>query len=107
MRNFKSDGLYCGWLQADVEASVYHTARLVSTAALDLMTTQRDLIYTARAETRLKIHPKDKAALGITVARLVEDGGPPTKVKTLLGHIDVITLRHQITLGRANLLHGI
>lgn len=66
--------------QADVEASVYHTSRLVSTAALDLMTTQRDLIYTARAETRLKIHPKDKAALGITVARLVEEGGPPTKV---------------------------
>ncbi|EIE27818.1 hypothetical protein COCSUDRAFT_26914 [Coccomyxa subellipsoidea C-169] len=57
-------------LNADVEASVYHTSRLVSTAALDLMTTQRDLIYTARAETRLKIHPKDKAALGITVARL-------------------------------------
>ncbi|KAK9917294.1 hypothetical protein WJX75_002892 [Coccomyxa subellipsoidea] len=72
-------------LNADVEASVYHTARLVSTAALDLMTTQRDLIYTARAETRLKIHPKDKAALGITVARLVEDGGPPTKGPVALG----------------------
>lgn len=69
--------------QADVEASVYHNARLVSTGALDVMTTQRDLIYTARAETRIKIHPRDKAALGITIARLVEEGGPPTKARAL------------------------
>ena len=66
-----------------MEASVYHNARLVSTGALDLMTTQRDLIYTARAETRVKIHPRDKAALGITIARLVEEGGPPTKARIL------------------------
>ena len=69
--------------QADVEASVYHNARLVSTGALDVMTTQRDLIYTARAETRVKIHLRDKAALGITIARLVEEGGPPTKASFL------------------------
>ena len=66
--------------QADVEASVYHSSRLVSTGALDVMTTQRDVIYTAKAETRVKVHKKDKASLGITVARLVEEGGPPTKV---------------------------
>ncbi len=66
--------------QADVEASVYHNSRLVSTGALDVMTTQRDVIYTAKAETRVKLHKKDKASLGLTVARLVEEGGPPTKV---------------------------
>ena len=44
------------------------------------MTTQRDVIYTAKAETRVKLHKLDKAALGLTVARLVEDGGAPTKV---------------------------
>ena len=72
-------------LQADVEASTYHTSRLVSTAALDVMTTQRDVIYTAKAETRVKLHKLDKAALGLTLARLVEDGGPPTKVGTSTG----------------------
>ena len=85
------------FLQANVEASTYHTSRLVSTAALDVMTTQRDVIYTAKAETRVKLHKLDKAALGLTVARLVEDGGPPTKVglpsgtcvpcRTLVGHV--------------------
>ena len=59
---------------------MYHNSRLVSTGALDVMTTQRDVIYTAKAETRVKLHKKDKASLGITVARLVEEGGPPTKV---------------------------
>ena len=67
-------------LQANIEESTYHTSRLVSTAALDVMTTQRDVIYTAKAETRVKLHKLDKAALGLTVARLVEDGGAPTKV---------------------------
>jgi hypothetical protein len=67
-------------LQADLEASVYHTSRLVSTAGVDAMTTQRDVIYTAKAETRVKVHKRDKASVGITVARLVEEGGPPTKV---------------------------
>jgi hypothetical protein len=66
-----------------VEASVYHNARLVSTSAVDMMTTQRDIIYTARSEIRAKVHKRDKASIGITVARLVEDGGPPTKVNTL------------------------
>lgn len=70
--------------QADVEASVYHTSRLTSTGALDVMTTQRDVIYTAKAETRVKVHKRDKASLGLTVARLVEDGGPPTKVSLRL-----------------------
>ena len=66
-------------VQADVEASVYHTGRLVSTGALDVMTTQRDVVYTARAETRAKIHKRAKVSGGVTVARLVEEGGPPTK----------------------------
>lgn len=66
--------------QADLEGSVYHTSRLVSTAGVDAMTTQRDVIYTAKAETRVKVHKRDKASVGITVARLVEEGGPPTKV---------------------------
>ena len=71
-----------------MEASVYHNSRLVSTGALDVMTTQRDVIYTAKAETRVKLHKKDKASLGITVARLVEEGGPPTKVKSQLYSAD-------------------
>ncbi|CAL5224470.1 g7162 [Coccomyxa viridis] len=72
-------------LNADVEASVYHNSRLVSTGALDVMTTQRDVIYTAKAETRVKLHKKDKASLGLTVARLVEEGGPPTKGPVAVG----------------------
>ena len=44
---------------------MYHTSRLVSTAgALDAMTTQRDVIYTAKAETRVKVHKRDKASVG-------------------------------------------
>lgn len=63
-----------------MEASIYHNSKLVSTSAVDLMTTQRDLIYTARSELRYKLTKFEKAALGLTVARLVEEGGPPTKV---------------------------
>ena len=59
---------------------MYHSGRLVSTGALDVMTTQRDVVYTARAETRAKLHKRAKVSGGVTVARLVEEGGPPTKV---------------------------
>ena len=74
---------------------MYHNSRLVSTGAVDVMTTQRDVIYTAKAETRVKLHKKDKASLGITVARLVEEGGPPTKVPSHLSdqHLFALTQR--------------
>lgn len=70
---------------------MYHTGRLVSTAALDVMTTQRDVVYTARAETRAKVHKRDKVSAGVTVARLVEEGGPPTKVRRFAGLVSAQT----------------
>ena len=65
-----------------MEASAYHGVRAVSTAGVQLLTTQRDLIYTAHAETRVRNLGRNKTALGLTVSRLVEEGGPPTKART-------------------------
>ena len=65
-----------------MEASAYHGVRAVSTAGVQLLTTQRDLVYTAHAQTRVRNLGRNKTALGLTVSRLVEEGGPPTKART-------------------------
>jgi len=67
--------------QGEVEGSSYHGANAVSTAGVQLLTTQRDMIYTAHAETRVRNLGRNKTALGLTVSRLVEDGGPPVKAR--------------------------
>ncbi len=64
-----------------MEGSSYHGANAVSTAGVQLLTTQRDMIYTAHAETRVRNLGRNKTALGLTVSRLVEDGGPPVKAR--------------------------
>ena len=69
------------WAQGEVESSRYHGVNAVSTAGVQLLTTQRDLIYTAHAETRVRNFGRNKTALGLTVSRLVEEGGPPTKAR--------------------------
>lgn len=68
--------------QAEAEGSIYHSSKVVTTAGTDLQTIGSDVVYVGRAETRIKLHKKDKAALGITVARLKENGGLPTSVST-------------------------
>ncbi|KAK9820840.1 hypothetical protein WJX81_004481 [Elliptochloris bilobata] len=71
--------------QGEVEGSAYHGVNAVSTAGVQVLTTQRDLIYTAHAETRVRNLGRNKTALGLTASRLVEEGGPPTKGPVALG----------------------
>ena len=87
-----------------MEASAYHGVRAVSTAGVQLLTTQRDLIYTAHAETRVRNLGRNKTALGLTVSRLVEEGGPPTKARARAWLAAAPAGRMDISLHRAALL---
>ena len=53
---------------------------VTTTVGVDGMTFQRDMLYTARAETRTNVPgvPSAKAAVGVSASRLVEGGGAPT-----------------------------
>lgn len=68
-------------LQSELESSVYHTSRIISTLGSQYMTLdQGDAMWVGSAETRLGYLPKTKISAGALAARLVEDGGLPTKV---------------------------
>ena len=53
---------------------------VTTTLGVEGMTFQRDMLYTARAETRTNVPglPLAKAAVGVSASRLVEGGGAPT-----------------------------
>lgn len=72
-------------LQSEAEASVHHTSKHVTTATADLQTIGQDMLYTSKVETRLKVHPKDKLAVGLLASRLKEGYGPPTKGPVAVG----------------------
>lgn len=53
---------------------------VTTTVGFEGMTFQRDMLYTARAETKTNVPgvPSARAALGVSASRLVEGGGAPT-----------------------------
>ena len=53
---------------------------VTTTVGVEGMTFQRDMLYTARAETRTNVPgvPSARAAVGVSASRLVEGGGAPT-----------------------------
>ena len=70
-------------LQSQAEASLHHQAPYmpVTTSGVEVLTTQRDVIYTARSEPQVSLRPGATTAVGLSASRLVEDGGPPTKAR--------------------------
>ena len=64
-----------------MEASRYHNRRCVSTGGLEVQSTARDIMYTARGDTRVRVHPRGKASAGVALTRLVEDGPLPNKAR--------------------------
>lgn len=53
---------------------------VTTTVGFEGMTFQRDMLYTARAETKTNVPglPSARAAVGVSASRLVEGGGAPT-----------------------------
>jgi Translocase of chloroplast 159/132, membrane anchor domain len=86
--------------QSEVEGSVWHSSKHVTTGSLEVQSIGTDFLYTTRAESRLKLHKKDKLALGVLASRLVEDSAVPTKVgrgpcpriALLHGHVFLVCL---------------
>ena len=75
-------------VQAEAEASLHHgggDGGAVTTVGVDAFTHQRDVVYTARAETKAAITPRARAAVGVSAARLVDGGGAPTTGPIALG----------------------
>ncbi|KAK9809626.1 hypothetical protein WJX73_008770 [Symbiochloris irregularis] len=67
-------------MQGEVETSVYHQSRIISTLGSQYMTLdQGDAMWVGGLETRLAYLPRTKVSVGGTAARLVENGGLPTK----------------------------
>ena len=68
--------------QAESEASVYHTSKVVSTAGLEVQTVGKDFLWVGRAETRVKAFGANKTTLGLSASRMVDEGVLPRKVRT-------------------------
>jgi hypothetical protein len=64
----------------EAEGSHNHTSRWVSTAACNVQTIGRDVLYTPRLETRLKTGRRNKVAVGALFSKLGEDYSHPFKV---------------------------
>ena len=67
--------------QAESEASVYHTSKVVSTGGVEVQTVGKDFLWVGRAETRVKTFGANKTTLGFNAARLVDEGVLPRKVR--------------------------
>jgi hypothetical protein len=65
----------------EAEGSYFHTSRWVSTAACNVQTIGRDVLYTPRVETRLRTGRRNKVALGALCSKLGEDYSHPFKVR--------------------------
>ncbi len=77
-----ADALLCpGPLSGEAEGSYSHTSRWVSTAACNVQTIGRDVLYTPRVETRLRTGRRNKVALGALCSKLGEDYSHPFKVE--------------------------
>ncbi|MCJ1425737.1 hypothetical protein MMC29_003637 [Sticta canariensis] len=77
-----SHACVCCATQSELESSVFHSSRIISTLGSQYMTLDAgDAMWVGSAETRLGYVPRTKVSAGLLAARLVEDGGLPTKVR--------------------------
>ena len=68
-------------MQSEVESSVYHSSRTITTITTSYMTLdQGDAVWGGYVETRAAHVPRAKVSAGYGAARLVEEGGLPLKV---------------------------
>ncbi|WPT15156.1 Translocase of chloroplast 120 [Picochlorum sp. SENEW3] len=69
--------------QSQVEGSYFHTSGWASTMEVNGQTIGRDVLYTSRAETRLKTGKRNKLTAGMIVSKLGEDYSHPFKNSTI------------------------
>jgi hypothetical protein len=69
--------------QSQVEGSYFHTSGWASTMEINGQTIGRDVLYTSRAETRIKTGGKNKVTAGMIVSKLGEDYSHPFKNSTI------------------------
>jgi hypothetical protein len=69
--------------QSQVEGSYFHTSGWASTMEINGQTIGRDVLYTSRAETRVKTGGKNKLTAGLIVSKLGEDYSHPFKNSTI------------------------
>lgn len=65
--------------QGEADGSYFHTSKWVSSAACNVQTIGRDVLYTPRIETRLKTGRRNKVAIGAMFSRLGEEYSHPFK----------------------------
>ena len=69
--------------QSQVEGSYFHSSGWATTMEVNGQTIGRDVLYTSRAETRVKTGDKNKLTTGIIVSKLGEDYSHPFKNSTI------------------------
>ena len=69
--------------QSQVEGSYFHSSGWATTMEVNGQTIGRDVLYTSRAETRVKTGSKNKLTAGMIVSKLGEDYSHPFKNSTI------------------------
>ena len=69
--------------QTQVEGSHFHSSGWASTLEVNAQTIGRDVLYTSRAESRLKTGGRNKVTAGMIVSKLGEDYSHPFKNSTI------------------------
>ena len=59
-------------LQAETEASIYHTSKVISTTGVEVQTVNKDYLWVGKAETRVKTFGRNKTTLGFSASRMDE-----------------------------------
>jgi hypothetical protein len=70
--------------QTQAEGSYFHSSNWASTLEINAQTIGRDVLYTSRAETRLKTGKRNKLTTGLIASKLGEDYSHPFKVCVFL-----------------------
>ena len=85
-------------VQAEAEASLHHGGAdgPVTSVGVDAFTHQRDVVYTARCESRASLGARARGAVAVSASRLVDGGGAPTTGPIALG----AKLEQRVALGR-------
>ena len=95
-------------LTMEMEASVEHSASLVTTSGLDIQTVGKQLAYTLRSETRWKNAPNNKTAAGLSaslvggsvaVGAKLEDRWKLTEAAKLVVSCGTITAKGDVAYG--------
>eukprot|EP00887_Chlorella_sp_A99_P001797 scaffold19.g1797.t1 len=68
--------------QGEAEGSYFHNSKWASTSGVNVQTIGRDVLYTPKLETRIKMFKKrNKATLGLLASKLAEDYSHPFKAR--------------------------